>query len=221
MMFSYRQKMATGLLIPILLLMVNSCAYMRNHVCPASKDSRKSVRLQPETIPPEEVKPYSGAVHPSKVKPVPESVSPASTAISDLSISDLYVHKVRWPGETLSLIAQWYTGSWKNWRSLAATNLTLNPNRIMVNDRILIPQHLLKTRKPLPLNYILSSVRKQKAKVIPPAHPAMRSDSTQLFEPIKAQQPSLSSDDLELFEPIKAQQPSLSSDDLELFEPTK
>ena len=61
-----------------------------------------------------------------------------------------YKHTVRWPGESLSLIASWYTGSSKNWRKLAKVNPRLNPNRIKGGDVIMIPSALLKTRVPLP-----------------------------------------------------------------------
>lgn len=61
-----------------------------------------------------------------------------------------YIHTVRWPGESLSLIASWYTGASKNWRKLAKFNPRLDPNRIRVGNVILIPPSLLKTRVSLP-----------------------------------------------------------------------
>ncbi|CAB1079824.1 hypothetical protein JY97_08285 [Alkalispirochaeta odontotermitis] len=64
--------------------------------------------------------------------------------------ADNYIHTVRWPGESLSLIASWYTGASKNWRKLAKYNPRLNPNRIKVGNVILIPPSLLKTRVALP-----------------------------------------------------------------------
>lgn len=63
---------------------------------------------------------------------------------------DYYRHTVRWPGESLSLIASWYTGSHRNWRKLARANPQLNPNRIKKGNVIRIPQSLLKTRAALP-----------------------------------------------------------------------
>jgi len=63
---------------------------------------------------------------------------------------DFYKHTVTWPGETLSLIASWYTGSSRNWRKLAAANPGLNPDRIKGGNVIYIPPALLKTRVPLP-----------------------------------------------------------------------
>jgi hypothetical protein len=61
-----------------------------------------------------------------------------------------YKHTVRWPGESLSLIASWYTGFSGNWRILARINPRLNPNRIIVGQNIMIPTSLMKTRVSLP-----------------------------------------------------------------------
>jgi hypothetical protein len=74
-----------------------------------------------------------------------------------------YLHSVRWQGETLSLIAQWYTGSWKNWRALADANRAIDPNRLAIGDRVLIPEGLLKNRKPLPRDLVLSLAAKERA----------------------------------------------------------
>jgi hypothetical protein len=63
---------------------------------------------------------------------------------------NFYKHTVRWSGETLSLIASWYSGASRNWRKLAAANPGLNPNRIKSGDIINIPPSLLKTRVALP-----------------------------------------------------------------------
>jgi LysM domain len=74
---------------------------------------------------------------------------PQSNYAADLGVS-YYEHRVRWAGETLSLIAKWYTGDPDNWRALAKFNPKLIPNRIKVGDRICVPNSLLQTREPLP-----------------------------------------------------------------------
>ena len=63
---------------------------------------------------------------------------------------ECYRHTVRWPGESMSLIARWYTGSSRNWRKLAKANSGIDPNRIKKGHVIVIPTKLLKTREPLP-----------------------------------------------------------------------
>jgi hypothetical protein len=75
---------------------------------------------------------------------------PLPKSFSKVYRRDYYRHTVRWPGESLSLIASWYTGSSKNWRKLAKANPGLNPNRIKGGNVIVIPSFLLKTRVPLP-----------------------------------------------------------------------
>ncbi len=64
------------------------------------------------------------------------------------------VHTVRWKGESLSIIAKWYTGETKNWRLLAEHNPLKDPDRIGIGDRIAIPEPLLRTREPLPRDFV-------------------------------------------------------------------
>lgn len=61
-----------------------------------------------------------------------------------------YEHTVRWKGETLSLIAQWYTGDIAAWKALADYNRLSDPKTIKIGDRILIPELLVKNRNPMP-----------------------------------------------------------------------
>jgi hypothetical protein len=64
--------------------------------------------------------------------------------------NNYFEHRVKWPGESLSLIAKWYTGSYGNWKAIAQVNPGLNPNRIAVGDIINISPEMMKTKKPLP-----------------------------------------------------------------------
>jgi len=80
-----------------------------------------------------------------------------------------YYHKVRYSGETLSLIAKWYTGDVENWQALTRANPKLNPNRIAAGDKIRIPHKLLHTKKPMPRSFVVGSVKTKKQKPPPPA----------------------------------------------------
>ena len=71
---------------------------------------------------------------------------------------DYFKHKVRWPGETMSLIAKWYTGRYGNWKALAKENPGLNPNRIVVGNVINIPTKMLKSKEPLPRKVVAKSL---------------------------------------------------------------
>ena len=74
-------------------------------------------------------------------------------------LPDNFKHTVRWRGESLSLIAGWYTGHFENWKALARANPNLNPNRIMVGDLILIPRKMIKNQKPLPRKVAAKSLK--------------------------------------------------------------
>jgi LysM repeat protein len=80
-----------------------------------------------------------------------------------------YEHKVKWTGETLSIIAKWYTDSFENWKVLAKINPGMDPNRIQIGERVRIPENLMKTQKSMPESFVASlSPEKKKA---PPATP--------------------------------------------------
>ena len=64
------------------------------------------------------------------------------------------VHTVKWPGETLALIAKWYTGDTENWRAIAKANPKLDPRRIRLGSQIQIPSELLKNREPMPREFV-------------------------------------------------------------------
>ena len=65
-----------------------------------------------------------------------------------------YTHTVRWPGESLSVIAKWYTGNGENWKILARANPELEPDRIRVGETIRIPENIMQTKKPLPQGFL-------------------------------------------------------------------
>lgn len=75
-------------------------------------------------------------------------------------------HRVRVPGETLSLVAEWYTGSADNWMILAEHNPALDPRKIELGDAILVPELMLIRRDPPTESFVAGrSARKQR----PPA----------------------------------------------------
>jgi len=109
-----------------------------------SKVSLRNVRTTAD-VPPGNVKPDARK---------PQSREPAKHL----------VHRVRWPGESLSIIAKWYTGEFNNWKTLADFNPKLKPDRIWVGQEILVPEGLLKTREPIPKSFVGQFTRKSKKK---------------------------------------------------------
>lgn len=75
-----------------------------------------------------------------------------------------FIHQVKWPNESLSIIAKWYTGSLMNWKALAKANPEMEPTVIHVGDRIRIPVSMLKTRDPMPEKFVDELVQNLKKK---------------------------------------------------------
>jgi hypothetical protein len=78
-----------------------------------------------------------------------------------------FVHTVKWPNESLSIIAAWYTGVIDNWKLLVPVNPELDPNRIYIGNKVRIPEEMLKTREPITQEFVESLVPKPKK--APPA----------------------------------------------------
>jgi len=75
-----------------------------------------------------------------------------------------FVHQVKWPNESLSIIAKWYTGSLMNWKALAKANPDMKPTVIHKGDRIRIPVNMLKTRDPMPEVFVDELIQSLKKK---------------------------------------------------------
>lgn len=76
---------------------------------------------------------------------------------------DVYVHTVEWAGETLPMIAQWYTGNKDNGKILAKTNPGIAADRLAVDDQILIPLELVKNNKKMPKEFLSTFSAKDRA----------------------------------------------------------
>lgn len=75
---------------------------------------------------------------------------------------DVYTHTVEWPGETLPMIAQWYTGNKDNGKILAKTNPNIVSDRLAVGDQILIPVELMKNNKKMPREFLATFNAKER-----------------------------------------------------------
>lgn len=69
-------------------------------------------------------------------------------------------HVVQYSGETLGLIARWYTGKTANWQRIVDANPGLVPERINLGDRILIPEEIVVERSPLPKRAVKAALGK-------------------------------------------------------------
>ncbi len=71
-------------------------------------------------------------------------------------------HTIRFTGETLALIAQWYTGSSTNWQRILESNPGVAPTALRKGQVIQIPIALAVKTDPLPESFVRSAMRPQK-----------------------------------------------------------
>ena len=76
------------------------------------------------------------------------------------SATETFQHVVQ-PGETLGIIADWYTGRSSNWKQIVDVNPGLRPERMRVGQIVLIPRSILIKDTPIPKGY--SSAKKKSA----------------------------------------------------------
>lgn len=113
------------------------------------------------------------------LKPAPEKKSERPREPS------YFLHKVRWPGESLSIIAKWYTGRLENWRALTKANPKINPGRMKIGRKVRIPETLMRTREPLPKEFVALHFPKPKKKPKPsrPSPSKKVEEELELFGP--------------------------------------
>jgi hypothetical protein len=86
--------------------------------------------------------------------PPPPPPPPAAAPSKPSPDTQYFVHTVKFKGESVSIIAGWYTGDIQNWKILAEHNPDINPNRIFEGNKIRIPEYMMKNRAPMPKDYV-------------------------------------------------------------------
>jgi len=134
----------------------------------------------PETAPPKTTpqKPPSKTEQPPSRKPAePVSKKEVTPTPQEKTIPEekYFTHTVKWGGETLFIIAAWYTGERDHWRAIAEAMTRENPNvnihRIRRGDNIPVPESLMKTRDPMPKEFVDNFFQPSKPER-PPSKPA-------------------------------------------------
>ena len=65
-----------------------------------------------------------------------------------------FEHVVKFQGETLAVIAGWYTGKSQNWKLILDANPGLRPEAMRIGQIIRIPRQLMTTAEPFPKELI-------------------------------------------------------------------
>lgn len=113
----------------------------------------KSLRPVPEIRSLRKVPPLRSPNN-DKTKPVrkqsDDSAQTTENRQVENSASGDVIHRVIYPGETLRIITNWYTGDVNNTGRIARINGIENANVLRIDQTVRIPRYLLKTTKPLP-----------------------------------------------------------------------
>ncbi|MCB0353365.1 MAG: ankyrin repeat domain-containing protein [Bdellovibrionales bacterium] len=74
-------------------------------------------------------------------------------------------HTIQYPGETLGLIARWYTGNSSNWEEIEAANPFIQVKNLQLGETIRIPDRLITRRDPLTEDFLKEQGQKQNEQV--------------------------------------------------------
>ena len=203
-----QRRIAKVILALTLIWVFSGCAYQQPSLKPTP-----AVEIKPET-------PVSEPVTPVAPEPETAVIAPST---SDLKMPTpgphFFLHKVRWPEETLSHIAKWYTGTVKNWKAIAQINPKLDPRDIDIGDTIFIPEDLMISHKPMPHSFVQPAVHKNSTPRSLTNKTATQSESSKLFGPIVSKPSKTETDSVKLFGPVETQKPSIEPDTDKLFGP--
>jgi len=193
-----------GILALTLIWTLNACVYQQPPLKSTLEEPPPPVEIKSET-------------------PVSEPLTPATPEAETIVVAPkppvFYLHKVRWPEETYSHIAKWYTGTVNNWKAIAKANPELDPKKIDIGDTISIPEELLTTRKPMPRSFVRASVRKKNTPPSLSKKASTPSESPKLFGPIESEQSIPETDSAKLFGPVESKPSSAEPGATKLFGP--
>ena len=82
-------------------------------------------------------------------KEIEHIIKKNSQQMAEITPKGDVVHYVTYPGETLSMIARWYTKDRANAGRIARINQLKNPNKLALGDMIIVPSYLLQNRNRL------------------------------------------------------------------------
>jgi hypothetical protein len=119
--------------------------------CASEPTKPEEVAVQPPSAAPAPQAPAAAPAAPQPDK-TPPAAAPAKPTLPEGTT--YFVHTVRYQGETVSIIAAWYLGDKMRFDVLAAANPEINPALVRVGMRIKIPESMVKTREPMPKEFV-------------------------------------------------------------------
>jgi hypothetical protein len=118
--------------------------FLKHGSIPASPPSPASLTSGPGFRSPAQPRMLDEGDTASAQAPLPESLETAAGHQAEMSPRGDLVHYVTYSGETISILARWYTGDRNNASRIAHINGIQNPDMLGLGDAIVIPSYLLK-----------------------------------------------------------------------------
>jgi hypothetical protein len=117
-------------------------------------------------------------------EPVPE---PVPVFVEQVVVKPVYhMHTVRFPGETLGIIALWYTKKTANWKDILEANSGLDVRRMSIGTEIRIPDRMVQRTEPLSKSFVervTSNIGKSTQKSVESTTAAQASPVAKAAEP--------------------------------------
>lgn len=95
----------------------------------------------------------------------PAPVPPPKAPVSEPEVAPDVEHRISYSGETLAVIAAWYTGRATNWQAIRDANPGLRPERLNLGQIIMIPGDLVVQHDPMPKRFVTDNAAKVRSKV--------------------------------------------------------
>jgi hypothetical protein len=120
------------------------------------------------------------AVSTDRMEGTPDSTRQPSSPPAPAA-TGYYIHTVKWAGESVSIIAGWYLGDIHKWEVIRDCNPDMDPNVVVIGQKIRIPESLMTTRTPMTKAHVDKFYPKaDRPKRAPPAH---KGDTPALYGP--------------------------------------
>jgi Tfp pilus assembly protein FimV len=166
-----RLKIGWLVFILIAIMIISGCPKWfkpspKEEVSPPKSSEEKQATPAPPS--PKEPAPPSPKPGPAPAEPAPPpqkpdtppTTKPAPPVKPPVPEETYFTHTVKWSGETLWIIAIWYTGDRDHWREISEAMTRANPNVnihvIRIGDKIPVPVSLMKNREPMTKEFVES-----------------------------------------------------------------
>lgn len=114
----------------------------------------------------------------------------------------IYIHTVSFSGENLPMVSEWYTGSYKNWKTIKPYNAHLQTFILPKGAKVRIPEHLISQTLPMTVEFVTKKKNAyiSRSKKLSQASPTPTPTETASASPTPENTPELNNTDDQAFD---------------------